>query len=80
MSNITYGIINEKYRLGNECRQAFGIAVYADAEETGTATIINSVHDITANESALQELVSQCNELELSPIHLLDVVEDFLSV
>ncbi len=79
MNNITYGIINEKYCLGNECRQAFGIAVYADADADGTATIIQSVHDISPNEIALKELVNRCNHLGLSPIHLLDIIEDFLS-
>lgn len=77
--NITYGITEETYSLGNTTRVSYGIAAYADADEDGTATIVASVRDITANRQALTELVSLCNSLELSTIHLMDVVEDFLS-
>lgn len=77
--NITYGITEETYSLGNTTRVSYGIAAYADADEDGTATIVASVRDITANRQALAELVSLCNSLELSTIHLMDVVEDFLS-
>ncbi len=76
---ITYGITEETYSLGNTSRVSYGIAAYADADEDGTATIVASVRDITANRQALAELVSLCNSLELSTIHLMDVVEDFLA-
>lgn len=76
---ITYGITEETYSLGNTSRVSYGIAAYADADEDGTATIVASVRDITANRQALAELVSLCNSLELSTTHLMDVVEDFLA-
>ena len=57
----------------------YGIAAYADAEKDGAATILASVHDVTTDKQALDELVSLCNRLELSSVHLLDVVEDFLA-
>ncbi|MBO5111332.1 MAG: hypothetical protein J6D21_11535 [Clostridia bacterium] len=78
MMNITYGMTEEVYALGTERRVSYGIAAYADAEEDGTATIVASVHDVTADKQALVELVELCNRLELSLIHLNDVVEDFL--
>ena len=53
----------------------YGIAAYADTEKDGVA----SVHDVTTDKQALDELVSLCNRLELSTVHLLDVVEDFLA-
>lgn len=79
MRNITYGLTKETYTLNGASRQAYGIAAYADADEDGTATIVKSIHDITANEQSLKDLIERCNRLELSPIHLMDVVEDFLS-
>ncbi|MBE6557711.1 MAG: hypothetical protein E7661_01690 [Ruminococcaceae bacterium] len=79
MSNITYGLIEEHYSLDNHERIAYGIAVYADAEEDHTATVVAAIHDITSDKPRLAELVRLCNHLKLSPIHLEDVVDDFLT-
>ena len=38
-----------------------------------------SIDDISTNEMEIKDLVDKCNRLELSPIHLYDVVEDFLN-
>ena len=37
-----------------------------------------SFEDLTLDPIAIAKLVKLCNELDLSPIHLKDVVEDFL--
>lgn len=79
MMNVTYGVTEEIYSLGATSRISYGIAAYADAEEDGTATIVVSVHDVTTDKQALDDLVSLCNRLELSTVHLMDVVEDFLA-
>jgi hypothetical protein len=39
-----------------------------------------SVRDMTEDRQEIAELVSLCNHLELSPLHLHDVVEDFLNI
>lgn len=78
MMNVTYGMTEEVYSLGAERRVSYGIAAYADAED-GTATIVASIHDVTADKQALSELVETCNRLELSLLHLDDVIEDFLT-
>lgn len=79
MMNVTYGVTEEIYFLGTSSRTSYGIAAYAASEVDGTATIIASVHDITADKQSLSELVDLCNRLELSTIHLNDVVVDFLA-
>lgn len=79
MMNVTYGVTEEIYSLGAASRVSYGIAAYADAVEDGTTTIVASVHDVTSDKQALCELVSICNRLELSSVHLMDVVEDFLT-
>ena len=79
MMNITYGVTEEIYSLGTSSRTSYGIAAYADSEEDGTASIVASVHDVTADKQALSELVDLCNRLELSTIHLNNAVEDFLA-
>lgn len=78
MTSITYGLTEEIYYLENTSRTSYGIAAYADAEKDGTVTIVTAVYDITDDKQALSELVSRCNRLKLSTVHLNDVVEDFL--
>ena len=79
MMNVTYAVAEEKYALGEEKRISYGIVAYANAEQDGTATIVASIRDITSNKHRLTKLVDDCNRLELSTVHLHDVVEDFLS-
>ena len=77
---VKYDIIEEKYRFENTCRISYGIAGYADTEKEGTATIVVSVRDVTADKEKLTRLIRICNRLKLSACHLRDVVEDFLAV
>jgi hypothetical protein len=78
LAEITYGIREEVYCLGEERRCAFGIVAYSDAEEDGTATVVAAVGDVTSDRVALMELVKRCNDGGLDPIHLHDVTEDFI--
>lgn len=70
MMNITYRITEEIYSLGIDSRMSYGIAAYVNAEEEGTATVVSSIHDITADKQALAGLVVLCNRSELSLILL----------
>ena len=79
MMNVTYAVAEEKYASGEEKRISYGIVAYANAEQDGTATIVTSVRDVTSDKKRLGKLVDDCNRLELSTVHLPDVVEDFLS-
>ena len=79
MINVTYAVTAEKYALGEEKRTSYGIVAYANAEQDGTAPLVASVRDITFDKQRLIKLVDDCNRLELSTVHLPDVVEDFLS-
>ena len=72
---ITYILCRESYKTKRSERIAYGIAAYAEDGQT----CITKLHDITSDKNALAELVSLCNRLQLSPIHLHDVVEDFLA-
>ena len=40
--------------------------------------VIVSVRDITTDKEGLLALAEACNRLSLSPIHLYDVIEDYL--
>ena len=79
MNGIFYGIIQEMYVLGTENRISYGIAVYSDPEINGTASVITAVHDISGNKKMMDALVLMCNSHHLSPIHLKDIIEDYLA-
>jgi len=79
MNDITYGTFSETYSIGDTTRISYGIAVYAHAECDGTATVILSVRDVSADKEKIDELVSLCNRLQLDPEHLFDVIDDFLA-
>ena len=78
MKNITYAVSEEIYTFGDEKRTSYGIVAYSNADQDGSKTIVASVRDVTNDKNALSRLVDDCNRLELSTIHLSDVVEDFL--
>ncbi len=79
MPSITYGVTEEVYSLRGNSRKAYGIAAYSNAQYDGTATVLASVNDISAERGKLEKLVQICNRSELSPIHLNDVIDDFLA-
>ncbi len=80
MTHVTYELIKESYPSDTGYSVSYGILAYESSPENGTTTIIATVHNITSDGSALSDLVTICNRLNLSPIHLHDVVEDFLSI
>ena len=80
MKGNRYGITEEIYELNGEKRTAYGIALYANSDSDGTATVLLSAQDVSANKESLEALVEACNRLELSPIHFFDIIEDFLTV
>ena len=51
----------------------YGIAVYS-----AVGDMIAEVRDISTNGAAVSNLVDKCNKLELSLLHLYDVIDDFL--
>ena len=78
INKATYAIVEERYSFGNTSRTSYGIVALSDPDKDGNATIVASVHDITSDKDAIAALIDDCNRLELSTIHLLDVVEDFI--
>ena len=79
MTTITYGVSEEKYSLGDTTRISYGIVAYADSKTDGIASIVASVRDISNNKTRIEQLADLFNRIELSPIHLDDVIADFLA-
>lgn len=69
-----YILIRDTYSDGTLRRTGYGIAAL-DRE----SVTISAAHDLSSNETEVAELVKTCNRLKLSPMHLQDVVEDFLT-
>lgn len=70
MSN-PYSIVQNIHIIENESHIGYGI------EYSGEDGLI-LLEDIACHNEELAELIRLCNTLSLSPIHLSDVVEDFL--
>lgn len=80
MSGITYALVEEKYLGENyENRISYGIVACSNVETDGISTIVASVRDVTNDRRSICALIKRCNDLNLSVIHLNDVVEDFLA-
>ncbi len=79
MTTISYQPIKEEYKCGEQCRISYGIAAYAHEAETQTATVVASVHDLSASFAEVLALTELCNRQDLSVLHLRDVAEDFLA-
>ena len=78
MNGIKYGVVEETYKLEGEVRTAYGIAAYSNADLDGTSTIVESVRDLTSDKNAIEEFAKKLSLLNLSPILLNEVVEDYL--
>ena len=78
MASITYGVAEEKYECGKENRVSYGIVAYADSDRDGTASIVASARDISADKQVVELLAEKCNRMEVSLVHFFDVIEDFM--
>ena len=78
MSDVVYGIREEIYELQDDHRVSYGIVVYDNTDGENTYTVLESIGDITSDKDKLIRLVEECNISELSPIHLKDIIEDFI--
>ena len=71
-----YIVVQSTYKSRDITRIGFGIA--AVEEYDGVTTILESISDISTDIEPIERLVKICNNLQLDPIHLQDVVTDFL--
>lgn len=62
---------------GDNVRTSYGISVIQVCD--GIAIVLQSVIDVSSDRESIDLLVDTCNKLELDPIHLNDVVDDYLA-
>lgn len=58
------------------CSQRYGIAAVIDYD--GVTVILDLFIDLGVCRKPVEKLVQLCNALDLDPMHLQDVVEDFV--
>lgn len=74
---IKYITVQNTYHNGEATRVSFGIAAVTDYD--GVTTVLESVADLSSQIEPIEYLVAKCNRGNLDPVHLQDVVTDFLA-
>lgn len=77
--NVTYGIIEETYEVGNIKRTSYGIAAFSNVPCNGASCIVFAARDLCAERAPLENLVCKINQTQLSEIHFKDMINDFLT-
>ena len=54
----------------------YGIACVE--EDDGYTELVTQISDVSTNQNEMESLVKLCNQMQLDPIHLRDVGEDFI--
>lgn len=67
---IMYKLISKKYCIENTSYIGYGIAM---VDETVR------IEDISTEKCKVEKLIGSCNDFDVSPIHLNDIVIDFLN-
>ena len=68
-----YTVIESECKVEGYEYTGYGICVRN--AETGEST---SFRDISVRREEVEELINRCNKLQLDPIHIEDVIEDFI--
>lgn len=77
MEDQLYILIESSYTVDGVGYTTYGIAL-ADISD-GCAVIIEAIPDLSPDRERVSRLAQLCTELHLSPLHLDDVVDDFLA-
>lgn len=72
-----YQVVNNTYFNNKEIVHTYGIAFTITYDDC--IVVFSAIHDICRDLAAINQLVELCNQLHLDPIHLQDVVDDFLA-
>ena len=74
MNNIKYTVVESAPSAETNSTVTYGITAY----DVSSDKVVAHIGDITCDKARIEHLVELCNRGKLSPIHLRDVVEDFL--
>ena len=77
MEDQQYILIESTFTVNNRKHTTYGIALVVVYDES--TVMIESIPDLSQDKERVLHLAELCTELHLSPIHLEDVVADFLA-
>lgn len=75
--NECYALVRSELYFGEASAVSYGIA-HVDMRDN-VPIILESVLDLSEDRASVENLVELCNDLCLDPIHMKDVVYDFIS-
>ena len=78
MNTVTYEMTEGVITLEGKPHVTYGIAARVPSGIGNVGSTIVAVSDISTDVAKVDALIERCNRLALSPVHLHDVVEDFL--
>ena len=70
---IRYEIKETAVCIGEEIHTGYGISCLMEG------AVVKEIEDLSTDRSSVETLAKACNELELDPIQLEDVAEDFVT-
>ncbi len=74
MNNYLYTVFKSIHTIDDITYTSFGIVITSTQDNS----VIERIKDISTSEAKITKLVNLCNELSLEPIHIYDVIEDFI--
>lgn len=75
MNDVKYFIVESTVTVNGIPQITYGIATL---DVSSPEAFDACIYDITTDRKSIEQLVALCNREKLSPIHLYDVIEDFL--
>lgn len=71
-----YVVVGSEIEYLEYSRKFYGVAVIAIYDEI--PIVLETFNDISSDAGMIRKLVTACNDIQLDPIHFLDVLDDFL--
>lgn len=75
INNFQYSFFEDEYNLEGKIHMGYVTLITSITDNM----VVVKIEDITTSKYELCTLVQLCNDLSLDPIHIYDVVDDFLS-
>ncbi len=71
-----YIVFSSTFEAGCLSRTSYGIALVSVADDV--MSVLQTLADVSSDRKGIDRLVDRCNTLKLDPMHLDEIVENFL--
>ena len=80
MKDLFYAVFEEVRSIDGVLHPVFGIGLYRLSDPCAVPELLLHVGNVSSDRAVLEALAERCNRLGLSPLHLSDVIDDFLAL